>query len=129
VDAVAQDGRHLGGLIVPGPALMRGALLRETGGIGTAANLLENPGAGPDFWGEFWGRDTATCIQQGSMRASACLVESCVNALTRPDEPAGMLFVTGGDAPGLLAALSITAEHRPLLVLEGLALRHGDPPV
>ena len=123
VDAVAPDGRHLGGVIVPGPALMRSALVRETGAIGRAADLLGSQAVGHDFWGQ----DTETCIRLGSVRATACLVESCMKALTRSAEPAGVLVLTGGDAPALMAALVSPAEHRPLLVLEGLALRHGGP--
>ena len=127
VDAVAPDGRHLGGLIVPGPGLMRGALLQQTGGISSAADLLGNTQAGRDLAGDFWGRDIEACIRLGSRRAIACLVETCMKALARPDQPAGVLVLTGGDAPALLGALSIPAEHRPLLVLEGLALRHDAP--
>jgi hypothetical protein len=36
--------------------------------------------------------------------------------------PGARLIVTGGDAPGLLPLLPGAAEHRPHLVLEGLAL-------
>jgi type III pantothenate kinase len=121
VDAVAADGNHLGGVMVPGQGLMREALLRATGGIGAATRLAVGASAGRDWWG----RDTENCIRLGSLRAVAGLIESCMNALTIAGEARGILVVTGGDAPALLAHLSLAAEHRPLLVLEGLALRHG----
>lgn len=122
VDGVAKDGRHLGGLIVPGPALMRQALLQATGGIGHAAKLVSQGSAADP---PFWGRDTEACIQLGSLHSMRSLVESHFQALTRSGEADGVLVVTGGHARALLAGLSVTAEHRPLLVLEGLALRYG----
>ena len=127
VDAVAPDGHHLGGMIVPGPVLMRTALVRETGGIGRAADLIGCPGAAEGAGHDFWGRDTESCVRLGSVQATVCLVESCMKALARSTEQSGVLVLTGGDAPALLGALAIPAEHRPLLVLEGLALRHGGP--
>lgn len=119
IDALAGDGRHLGGFIVPGPALMRSALLRETGGIGVAADLLGRPAEGAGGWAT----DTESCMRLGSLKAIACLVEYCVKALPAPQ---GLLVLTGGDAPSLVEALSTAAEHRPLLVLEGLAVTFGD---
>jgi len=119
VDAVGRDGRHLGGLIVPGRELMRSALLRATGGISSAAQLAparQNT--------DHWGRDTESCMRLGSLHALNGLIEGCMRALSASDGGAA-LAVTGGDAPALLAALQHPAEHRPLLVLEGLALRYG----
>ncbi len=122
IDAVAGDGSHLGGFIVPGTALMHGALLRETGRIETAAAVrpIRRDDPGP------WGRDTDACINRGSRRAITCLVESCVKALTGAERPGPVLVLTGGDAPALRDALSMNAEYRPMLVLEGLAASYGD---
>ncbi len=128
VDAVAADGRHLGGLIIPGPALMRSALLGATGGIGSAADLVPAGRREPaQAAAGVWGRDTESCVRLGSLRAIDRLAESCMTALCGPGEPGGALVVTGGDAPEVLEGLTVPAEHRPLLVLEGLALRHGGP--
>ena len=119
IDAVAADGRHLGGFIVPGPALMRGALLRDTGGISAAAGLLDAHG-GPQ--GD-WGRDTESCMRLGALRAVSSLVESCMKSLAS-DRP--LLLLTGGDAGVLHQALSVPAEHVPTLVLDGLALQAAE---
>jgi type III pantothenate kinase len=121
IDVVAADGSHHGGLIVPGPGMMRQALRRETAGIGSASALLAD--IGPKV-GE-WGRDTDACIRRGSLRAAACLVEDCVKAWRRVEGSGAVLVLTGGDAPVLRGAVMIAAEYRPLLVLEGLALRYG----
>lgn len=118
VDLVEADGAHAGGLILPGRALMRSALLRQTGRIAVAAALE----AGTDPGG-LLGRDTESCIRWAALRASVSLVESCVRDSARTGGQAATVVVTGGDAPALLRVLAVPAEHRPLLVLEGLALR------
>jgi type III pantothenate kinase len=117
VDLVGADGRHAGGLILPGLALMRRALLDQTGGIAVSADMK----SAHDSEAGALGRDTASCIREAARRASACVVESCVKAL--PGMAVPRLVVTGGDAAALIAALGGRAEHRPCLVLEGLALR------
>lgn len=122
IDIVGADGGHQGGLIIPGVALMRDALVGQTGGIAAATRLLKSPPATDGFWG----RDTDNCIQRGARLAAACFVEGCMKTLHDSGTKA-MLVLTGGDADVLLGTLSITAELRPLLVLEGLAIRYGGP--
>lgn len=117
IDVVRADGRHLGGLIVPGPGLMRRALLGTTGGIASSARLLPDSGSHADAWG----RDTDACMRLGAWRAGAALVESCMAALLRRGE-APVLVLSGGDAGELMPMLSGPVHHHPLLVLEGLAL-------
>lgn len=114
-DLVAADGRHLGGLILPGRELMQRSLLADTGGIAAATTLA--PGSEPVD--DLLGRDTASCIRAAARRASAGLVIGCMQQWP------SALVLTGGDAAALLADLPPGAEHRPLLVLEGLALRLG----
>jgi type III pantothenate kinase len=120
VDVVAADGAHQGGFIVPGPALMREALVGRTGGIATAATQLVT-----GFDAAFLGRDTDGCIRRGGLFAAACLVDGCMKALPALGIEGAGLVLTGGDASVLGEGLGRPAEIRPLLVLEGLALRHG----
>ena len=103
-------------------------MVGETGGIGPATDILGSRGASPDLPADIWGRDTETCIRLGSRQGAACLVENGLKALTRLTASDGVLVLTGGDAPALMGALAVPVEHRPLLVLEGLALRHGGTP-
>lgn len=122
VDAVDAAGQHLGGFIVPGAGLMRRALLERTGGIGPAAGIAVAADTAPGPWG----RHTAACIDRGAWLALSCLVRGCMEALATAARPAApRLVLTGGDAARLLPLVDGAAEHRPLLVLEGLALRHG----
>ena len=118
VDVVEADGEHLGGFIVPGPMLMRQALVGATGRIAPAAGLLPDPVDA----GEAWGRDTEACMRKGARRAGVSLVESCWKAFGARDGTTPVLVLTGGDAGELRPLLSVPSEHRPLLVLEGLAL-------
>jgi type III pantothenate kinase len=121
VDAVAADGTHLGGYIVPGPALMTSALLRETGRLESASRELPPTPAGPGGFG----RDTASCIALGTRCAATALVGSALAALRAATATEPALVLTGGDAEKLRAGLPPGALFRPLLVLEGLAATLG----
>lgn len=122
IDAVAADGSHLGGLIIPGLQLMRDSLVRRAAGIRTAADH-QDAAATP---AQIWGRDTESCIRLGARRAAACLIEDRIKALRDGEGEGSVLVLTGGDAPALQSVLAIPAQLRPLLVLEGLALQYRD---
>lgn len=113
VDLIAADGQHLGGLILPGLRLMATGLGSRTADI--AAFAARGPGPGGGDW---FGRSTAEAVARGARFALLAAIERAVADFPAQDSPA--LILTGGDAPELLEALP-AAEHRPLLVLEGLA--------
>lgn len=106
---VLRAGQHLGGYILPGLALQRDALASQT----AAVNFPKADVADLTI-----GRHTAACVGHGSLRALSALVSSVV------DEFGGELtvptYLTGGDAATFMPHLK--AEHRPLLVFEGLQL-------
>lgn len=140
LDHVTADGRHLGGLILPGIELMESALFTRTGDLARLAGngqpapvappgLEEAPGA-PAM---ALGRDTASAIRMGALQATASVIVRYQSGTDR-----ARLVVTGGLAPRLQAILAWSAGHdragrdplreidfQPALVLEGLAL---DPP-
>jgi type III pantothenate kinase len=120
VDLVDPDGRHQGGVIIPGPALMGAALRRETGDLDRLAGPVDGPGAPADHQ-SFGGQDTSTAIGLGIWRATAGLVEQGQASLGAPRVPVNLL-VTGGDGAALIPWLGGSPGYRPLLVLEGLAL-------
>lgn len=124
LDVVLADGAHQGGLILPGLALMEGALRRETGDLD---RLARQPGMGATAaTGQqpppFLGRDTAQAIRLGALRATAGLVGAALAQLQREAGAPVRLVLTGGDAQRLLPYLGQPAEYRPTLVLDGLAL-------
>ncbi|MCL4781228.1 MAG: type III pantothenate kinase [Gammaproteobacteria bacterium] len=123
VDIIAADGRHAGGLIVPGLALMAAALRRETGDLDRAA--------GPDFERDLHetrlqdryslGLDTAGGIRLGAIRSLVALIADCLAGAGGADGGA-KLVITGGDGARLAGWLGRPDAHLPDLVLAGLAL-------
>lgn len=111
IDALARDGRHLGGLIAPSPELMREALLGAT----ARPTFRGTPGLA-DF-----GRSTEACLHAGTWHAAAALVERAASrAAAIAGEPVRVLLA-GGGASTLSPLVEVAHELAPALVLEGLA--------
>jgi len=124
IDVVASGGAHLGGFIIPGLDLMHRSLAGQTGDLGRLAAdepSLLSPGLPAP------GRGTAAAIGGGAVAAACCLIDRSVDLLDEPGKNA-TLVVTGGDARRLIRHLDRPAQHRPLLVLEGLAVYEFDQP-
>ena len=110
VDAVAVDGEHLGGLIMPGIALMRRAL------YGSTANI---PDEGDGDVG-LLARDTRSAVSGGSLYAAVSFMHHVSAELRTYLGGNTKLLLTGGDAERLRPLLSPDFEWRPRLVLEGM---------
>jgi type III pantothenate kinase len=115
VDAVDAGGRHLGGFIVPGPALMVASLHAGTSDLATRS-ALGGPTAGAQF-----ADNTRDAIEQGCRLALAALVERSVDDAAVPAGPRPRLLLTGGAVAEVLASLRTTGEVVPDLVLRGIA--------
>lgn len=118
LDLFDGEGRHLGGLIAPGLVAARRAVLDATRfGAGLGPGPIEADfDAGP-------GIDTLACVRQGALLGALGAIDRARRWLARSPV---RLLMTGGDAPALLPHLDGTWEHRPHLVLEGLArISHG----
>ena len=76
LDALTADGRHLGGLIAPGPQLMQRSLLDATARV-----RPERPGDVVMF-----ADNTADAVVSGCWHASAALVERFANAMAPVSE-------------------------------------------
>ncbi len=116
-DAVAGDGAHLGGLILPGARLLAAALDRNTSNIGATPV----PGGAPNGL-TLLGRDTATAVGHGAMLAIAAALDRAVRTVAKELGAEPRVYLTGGDAHELNAWLETKVETRADLVLEGLAL-------
>jgi type III pantothenate kinase len=112
IDVIAGDGRHLGGLILPGIGLMRETLKSRT-----AIPWVEK-GDGE----ELLATDTGSAVAAGGLNAVAALVEKILrqSAERLGERPA--LLLTGGDATKLQSVLGEPARSEPDLVMKGLAL-------
>ena len=108
LDFVDGQSQHLGGLITPGVATMRGALRRQT-------QLRPNSEDSAPAW---LSTNTDNAIAAGTLRSAISLLDTAVRDLV----PARLLL-TGGDAALLAPHLAHSWTLRPHLVLEGLALQ------
>lgn len=116
-DAVDAEGRHLGGLILPGDRMMIEALAAGTRNIGAVARA-QAPADGL----ELLGRSTDEAVGRGCRLALAAAIDRAMAVVAGAVAAEPALLVTGGDAAGLAAWLESSAEVRPDLVLEGLAV-------
>lgn len=113
LDVMDANGQHLGGLIVPGLALMRKSLTENTQGIGVVDNLSEQP---------LLAQDTATAVQAGSQWAAVAFIDRMVEELQRDLQVHMTTVLTGGDAAVLLPRLSGSYRHEPDWLIKGLAI-------
>ncbi len=108
IDLIGPQGVHLGGYISPGLRLMREALWQGTAKVQVdrveSLNMLV-PG---------------TCTQNAVNRGCLLAVVATIEKLAS-QYPASIV-ITGGDATVVAEALSLTSDHVPDLVLDGLAV-------
>lgn len=123
LDAVDGDGRHVGGLILPGPHLMAEALARNTSRIGERVAALDRPSGA-----HVLGASTEEAVARGAMLALAAGIDRAVRDTSAADGHEATVLLTGGDAERLLPWLETKAHFRADLVLAGLAFvaRHGE---
>jgi type III pantothenate kinase len=109
IDALGADGRFRGGMIVPGPALMRRSLDR-----GTAA-LREIPGSIEAF-----PASTPDAITTGAIQACIGAVERMRSTMAAHGLAPATIVVSGGAAPELAPHLPPPVAIDESLVLAGL---------
>jgi type III pantothenate kinase len=116
IDWLAADGRHEGGYIIPGPALMEAALFAGTGRVRASD-------AGD--WTPAPGTSTAAAVGSGINLALAGALREALRRDGRigdtPDA-APALLVTGGYGREILKVLGLRADYAPDLVFEGLEI-------
>jgi type III pantothenate kinase len=110
LDAIDADGTHLGGWILPAPALMREAVLARTARVGVSDGKLVE-----------FADNTADALHSGTLHAARGAVERFVANTARELGTWPAVVLTGGGA-GEMAPLLPGAEQRADLVIEGLAL-------
>jgi type III pantothenate kinase len=122
IDAIDDEGRHLGGQIFPGVRLMFEALTASTSDIPAVGRQL-SASSGLDMFGD----TTSKAVQNGAWNAVTGAVDRAITTLrSNAYDPAVVL--TGGDASRMLTALGTEPLHRPHLVLQGLARMLQDTP-
>lgn len=109
-DLLLADGRHLGGLILPGVEMMRASLLAGT----HIPRVTDEPAGDP------WATDTGTAVAAGSVQALGALADRLFDRLAETAGAQPRLLLTGGDAERLRPALGRPCQEVPDLVLRGL---------
>jgi type III pantothenate kinase len=114
VDALTADGRHLGGIIMPGMRLMRKALYRETRQI-------------PPESGEarLFGQNTRDGVWGGVLYAVASAIDGITERMIARHGP-GVRLLTGGDAETVLPFLENAYRWEPDLIFTGLRVIAGE---
>jgi type III pantothenate kinase len=110
IDALDADGTHLGGWILPAPALMREAVLARTARVAVSDGELVE-----------FADNTADGLYSGSLYGARGAVERFAANTARELGTWPAVVLTGGGADEI-APLLPGAEQRADLVIEGLAL-------
>ncbi len=116
LDAIDDEGVHLGGQIIPGLETMLDALSSATSEI-PLIKASSRQVAGEI---KMFGKNTAAAVREGAQNAVAGAVERAIRTL-RSNAYDPTIILTGGGAARILGALEDAPLHRPNLVLHGLA--------
>ncbi|HET9653315.1 MAG TPA: type III pantothenate kinase [Usitatibacter sp.] len=111
IDALTAEGRFLGGLIVPGPAMMRKALDRGTAGLRlTEGHFADFPQSTPD------------AITSGAVQAAVGAILRMASAMERQGAAPARVLLSGGAAGEIRAHLPLPSAMHENLVLDGLVV-------
>lgn len=119
LDVISAEGQHLGGIIVPGLALMSEALRQKSTGIQYGIQ-----GARADQSALF-GADTHGCIEKGGLYAVTGAIEHVLHRFVSQNGLGLSVLICGGDAERVMAELNIECQHIPDLVLQGMQIVKG----
>ena len=117
VDLMDSDGRHQGGRIMPGLAMMRESLLKQTAGV----NKVDGDSA------EF-AINTADAVTSGTLRMLGAGLNEVSTAAKKVLGNDMKTIITGGSAEQMLSLLDMSEIHlEPDLIMHGLyqAARHS----
>lgn len=119
IDGLDGAGRHLGGLILPGVAMMQQSLYQTASGIPAAAEVTFKRGLADN---------TGQGVLTGCTMAVVSLIDRVVDELMNTTGSKLVCVITGGSAGEILPLLQARFTYAPLLVLEGLAFIAGGKP-
>jgi len=119
VDVMADNGEHLGGLIIPGLGLMRRALLENTAGIEAAIDGVSQEEV------TLLAKDTRRGVMGGTLYAAIAVIDRIVQDITETVGAGLTCMLTGGDANTVRPLLHAGFRYEPELVLKGLAVVAG----
>jgi len=116
IDAIDKTGQHLGGQILPGVSLMAQALASKTSDIPDTSRRSARRANGIGMFA----RNTGGAVAYGALNAIVGAIERARDIMFSEGH-SPELVLTGGDASRILSSLGTEPNHRPHLVLQGLA--------
>jgi type III pantothenate kinase len=124
IDLIDGTGRHHGGAIVPGPALMVSSLLTQTNGIRRRAT------GGPDGATGMFAKTTRNAIAEGARYTAAAVIDRAIEEARIQLGSRPLVLLTGGGSADIKSLIRSTAVSLSDLVLHGLAVwaRETPPP-
>jgi len=109
LDVVDNDGRHLGGVIIPGLNMMCSALQQGAEGVGAVSGQLIDLAS-----------NTGDAVNSGCNQILVLGLESLVKKYRERLGKDLLCIVTGGDGSHIAAQLSCDYIYEPDLILKGL---------
>ena len=116
IDLIDAQGRHLGGVIMPGVGLMRRSLTANAALIAPTQGTLRLL---PD--------NTPDAVATGTALAAACTADRLFRELVESTDPGAECVLSGGDAEEVRVLMTHETVVVPRLVLEGLAVMAHEP--
>lgn len=113
VDIVTEKGQHQGGMILPGLAMMRSALVAQT-------DALTEQVGGSEF--NLLATNTFSAIQVGTLYSVTATLDTIISDLKHSFKDNIRFVLTGGDTEILIALLPEDIEADQQLVFKGLRL-------
>lgn len=110
VDWVDGDGRHRGGLIMPGPTLQGDSLFTGTRHVHVGSGLPNT----------MFADNTEDAVISGVCYGCASLIETAVQSIAEDTGETPALFLTGGEADRIMPLLKTPAVVEQDLVLRGV---------
>jgi len=122
-DAVDVRGRHLGGLILPGPRIAADALARHTHRIGETQPVVGRPSGL-----KMLGRSTEEAVGFGALLGPAAAFDRAAAVVAAELGIPPVVYLAGGEADALRPWLESEVQVEADLVLKGLALIAAETP-
>lgn len=119
LDIVSAEGKHVGGIILPGLNLMSESLQQKSSGVrqGYTEVLTDQT--------SLLGIDTRSCIEKGALYAVTGAVEHVLERFQAQAGEVRSVIICGGDGEQISAELSIRSKLIPDLVLQGMQIVKG----
>ena len=115
LDVIDDDGRHLGGQIIPGADTMQQSLASATSDIPLVKRATKRTSG--DM--KMFALNTTAAVREGSQNAITGSIERAIRTLqSNGYEPT--ILLTGGGSSSILGSLDVPPLHHPNLVLQGL---------